>query len=119
MVEAAAGGDAVALGALEQVGHHLGIGLASLINALNPDLVVLGGSLSLAGDFLLPPVYEELQRRVLLWHDHTTRTEVVLARHGVDACVMGGVAMVYQAILMQPSTIARQNMSTGSILVRH
>ena len=119
VVEAAVGGDAVALSALEQVGHHLGIGLASLINALNPDLVVLGGSLSLAGDFLLPPVYEELQRRVLLWHDHTTRTEVVLARHGVDACVMGGVAMVYQAILMQPSTIARQNMSTGSILVRH
>lgn len=119
VVEAASSGDAVALKALEQVGHHLGIGLASLINALNPDLVVLGGSVSLAGEFLLPAIYEELQRRVLLWHDHPTRTQVVLARHGVDACVMGGVAMVYQAILTQPGTIARQNMLSESILVRH
>jgi carbamoyl-phosphate synthase large subunit len=43
----------------------------------------------------------------------------VLARHGVDACLMGGVAMVYQAILTQPATVARQNMLADSILVRH
>lgn len=117
IVEAAQAGDSVALKSLKQVGHHLGIGLASLVNALNPDLVVLGGILSLAGEFLLPPIYDELQRRVLLWNESTT--QVVLARHGVDACVMGGVAMVYQAILAQPSSVARQNISPEQLLVKH
>jgi glucokinase len=117
VVEAAQTGDSVALKSLKQVGHHLGIGLASLVNALNPDLVVLGGILSLAGEFLLPPIYDELLRRVLLWNESTT--QVVLARHGVDACVMGGVAMVYQAILAQPSSVARQNISPEQLLVKH
>lgn len=114
VVEAARGRDAVARTALDQVGRHLGIGIASLVNALNPDLVVFGGILSLAGEFLLPPIYEELQHRTLLWNEHAT--EVVLARHGVNACVMGGVAMVYQAILTQPATIARQSSSAVSFL---
>jgi predicted NBD/HSP70 family sugar kinase len=105
VVEAAYAGDSVALKALKQVGHHLGIGLASLVNALNPDLVVLGGILSLAGEFLIPLIYDELQRRVLLWDENAT--QVVLAQHGVDACVMGGVAMVYQAILAQPGSVVR------------
>ncbi len=106
VVDAARAGDAVALETLEGVGHHLGIGIASLVNALNPDLVVFGGILSLAGEFLLPVVHEELQRRALHWN--RSATQVVLARHGFDACVIGGVATVYQAILAQPSTVARQ-----------
>lgn len=100
VVDAARAGDRVALTALDRVGHHLGIGIASLVNALNPELVVFGGILSLAGDFLLPPVEQELQQRALLWNREATR--VVLARHGFDACVIGGVATVYQNILTQP-----------------
>ena len=117
VVEAARADDVVALNALKQIGYHLGVGLASLVNALNPDLVVLGGILSLAGDFLLPPIYDELERRVLLWHE--SKTQVVLARHGIDACVMGGVALVYQAILAQPSSLARQNALPESLMIKH
>ncbi len=105
VVEAARAGDGVALQALERVGHHLGIGVASLVNALNPDLVVFGGILSLAGEFLLPIVNEELHRRALRWNAEAT--QVILAQHGSDACVMGGVAMVYQTILSQPGSIIR------------
>ena len=106
VVEAARAYDAVALRALDEVGHHLGIGIASLVNALNPELVVLGSTLSLADEFLLPIVADELQRRALPWNRNAT--QVVLAQHGVDACVMGGVAMAYQAILAQPDNIAGQ-----------
>jgi hypothetical protein len=66
---------------------------------------VFGGILSLAGDFLLPTVAEELHRRALRWNAEATR--VLIARHGSDACLMGGVAMVYQTILSQPSSIIR------------
>jgi glucokinase-like ROK family protein len=106
VVEAARAGDALALEALEVLGHHLGIGIASLINALNPQLVVFGGILSLAGEFILPVVAEEVQARALRWNREATR--IVLARHGLDACVMGGVARVFQAILAEPETVQRE-----------
>jgi predicted NBD/HSP70 family sugar kinase len=79
--------------------------VASLVNALNPDLVVFGGILSLAGEFLLPIVNEELHQRALRWNAEAT--QVILAQHGSDACVMGGVALVYQTILSQPGSIIR------------
>jgi glucokinase len=100
VVEAAQAGDKMAIAALHEVGHPLGIGIASLVNALNPDLVLLGGILSLAGEFLLPIVQEELNQRALRWN--ADATQVVLAQHGADACVMGGVAVVFQTILAQP-----------------
>jgi glucokinase-like ROK family protein len=103
VVDAARSGDAVALEALDRIGHHLGIGIASLVNALNPELVVFGGVLSLAWEFLLPAVNEELQRRALSWNRDATR--VVLARHGLDACIMGGVALVLYNILSKPRLV--------------
>ncbi len=100
VAQAARAGDAVALTALDRVGHHLGIGIASLVNALNPELVVFGGILSLTWEFLLPAVVEEIEKRALRWNREAT--QVVLARHGFDACVMGGLALVLQDTLREP-----------------
>jgi predicted NBD/HSP70 family sugar kinase len=102
VVEAARHNDRVARGALNRVGHDLGLGMASLVNALNPDLIVFGGIMSLAGEFLLPVIKRELAARALKWN--LEATEVILAQHGSDACVMGGVAMLYQTILSQPGS---------------
>ncbi len=103
IVEAAQQDDTVALEALTQIGRDLGIGMASLVNILNPDLVIFGGVLSLAGEFLLPVINAELQKRTLKWSFNATA--LVLAQHGFDACVMGGVAIVYDAILNHPTII--------------
>ncbi len=105
IVDAARAGDRVARRALVKVGHHLGIGIASLVNALNPELVVFGGTLSLAWDFLSAPVQLEVQRRALRWN--ASAAQITLAQHGVNACVMGGVAMVYYAILSRPGNLVR------------
>lgn len=101
-VDAARAGDAVAQAAIIAVGRSLGIGIASLINALNPDLVVLGGMFSLAGDLILPLIEAEIAQRALPWH--AAATTVMLAKHGADACVIGGIATVFQHILMAPAT---------------
>ena len=93
----------VALDALEIIGRHLGIGIASLVNALNPELVVFGGILSLAGEFLMPVIEKEVEQRALKWNREAM--QLVLAQHASDACVMGGVAAVYQAILAQPDIV--------------
>jgi predicted NBD/HSP70 family sugar kinase len=104
VADAARAGDVAAREALDVVGRSLGIGIASLVNALNPELVVFGGILSLAWEFLLPAVKEEMQQRALRWNREAT--QVVLAQHGFDACVMGGLALVLQDILREPRRTA-------------
>lgn len=93
-------GDAVAREALAETGRYLGIGLANLINALNPDLVVLGGILTVAHRHMLPAVDAVLKARALRWSRETTA--VVLAASGRDACAIGAVASIYQRVLNRP-----------------
>jgi predicted NBD/HSP70 family sugar kinase len=50
----------------------IGIALASTINLLNPDLIVLAGRFASAGDFLTGPVREELDKRCWLSQRSTT-----------------------------------------------
>ena len=105
VVEAARNGDTVARAVLEETGRYLGIGLANLINALNPQRVVFGGILSLGYEFLIPAINEVVQQRALRWSRETT--ELVAAAYGQDACVMGGVAIVFHHILSRPLEVTR------------
>ena len=100
VVTAAQAGDPVAQEALAETGNYLGIGLANLVNALNPEIVVFGGILSLAGAFLLPIVGEVIRARALRWS--VEAMQVLVAAHGFDACAMGGIATVYQQIFSRP-----------------
>lgn len=97
IVEAAQKGDTTALNALDAVGCNLGIGIASLLNVFNPSLIVLGGELSIAAEYLLPAVHKELKNRSLRWSRENA--QIVVARFGSDAAIMGGVASVFQAKL--------------------
>jgi glucokinase-like ROK family protein len=101
VVEAARHDDRLAKEAFNKIGCNLGVGIASLVNALNPELVVLGGPISLAWEFLRSAIDQELHTRALRWHQESAN--IVLARHGADACVMGGVAAVYNHMLARPS----------------
>ena len=100
ILQAAAQGEPAVLSALNEVGRYLGIGIANLVNVLNPSLVVLGGVLSLAGPYILPCAQQELDARALA----TTRrnVRVVLSTFKFDACVEGGVALTLRAILNNP-----------------
>lgn len=100
IVSAAEKGDRIAIVALTKVGRYLGIGIASLINSLNPAIVVFGGIMSSAWKFLEPVVLSEIKNRTLFWNRENT--EIVLAKHGSDACVIGGIASIYQATISKP-----------------
>jgi glucokinase-like ROK family protein len=103
VIEAARAGDIVARLALSRAARELGIGIASLVNVLNPDLVLFGGIMSVAADFLLPVINDEVRKRALRWNAEAA--VIAPARHGSEACVMGGVAVVYQTILAQPGGV--------------
>lgn len=100
IVEAARKNDCVALESLQKIGAFLGTGMDSLIKAFNPEIVVFGGILTLAGEFLLPAIKEELRKRRL--PESGTETSVLLAHFGSDAAVMGGIAKIFQTILDNP-----------------
>ena len=62
---AAQEGDAVALTVLAQAGEFLGRGISYLVNVLNPEMVVVGGRVSRAGDAWLEPVRASVRHHAL------------------------------------------------------
>jgi glucokinase len=61
--EAAHAGDGFALEVVKDTARFLGTGVANLVNVLNPDVVVVCGGVTLAGDRLLEPLRQEVKRR--------------------------------------------------------
>jgi glucokinase-like ROK family protein len=100
VVQAAKEGDPVALRALQEVGERLGIGVANLVNVFNPELIVLGGALNLASSILLPIVDQVMRDGALPPACESLR--VVASAHGIDACLMGAVALVLEDIWREP-----------------
>jgi glucokinase len=87
VVEAAHAGDEQALAALEEAGRWLGVAIANVIVALNPERVVIGGGVAEAGELLLGPAQDEARRRVHV--PPTGRTEIVRAELGYEAGSIG------------------------------
>lgn len=94
MVTAAAEeGDLVARQAFASVGDWLGVGTASLVAALDPEVVVVGGGVSAAGDRLLEPARAALQR-TLVGAAHRRVPPLVGAELGPGAGMIGAARLV-------------------------
>ncbi|HEY7547829.1 MAG TPA: ROK family protein [Blastocatellia bacterium] len=65
VIEAAEEEDELALSVLRETGRVLGMALASVINLLNIEIVVLGGGVMSAGALILDPIREETQKRTM------------------------------------------------------
>jgi glucokinase len=94
---AATKGDEEAIRILAQVGRRLGEGLAGLVNALDPQLVVVGGGAMEAGDLLLDPAREVFARSIEA-PDHRSRVEIVPAQLGPDAGAVGAAALALEEL---------------------
>lgn len=92
VTRAAEGGDAFAHRVLEECGFWLGVGIASLVNALDPALVVVGGGAMQAGELLLAPARAAYAARVL-GDAHRTAPLVVPATLGDDAGMVGAALL--------------------------
>jgi glucokinase-like ROK family protein len=112
ITQAAAAGDTVALEALNETGVAIGVGVANLINTFNPEMVVVGGAMSTAGDLLLSPIKRVVEERAL--PEMLQRLEIVLSTFGPDASVMGAVALVVKSILCNPSIVERSSSHSHS-----
>ena len=101
IIQAAELGEPTVLHVLDEVGRYLGIGIASLLNAFNPSLVVLGGGLSLVGPYILPRAQREVEARALA--AARAGVNITLSAFKFDACVMGGASLIVREILSNPA----------------
>lgn len=102
VMDAALNGDEVALEAFRETARWLGIGLANLVNTLNPEHIVFGGPLSVAHELMMPHIRAEIERRALRWvWEQATFTT---ATYAADAAAMGGIAMVHRHVINHPVT---------------
>ncbi len=92
--EAAKEGDALSLEIIANVAYYLGLGVTSLINICNPELVVLGGGVAKTGDLIFEPVRWVLREQGL---EPMCRVEIVPTQLGDNAGPLGAAALVLQA----------------------
>jgi glucokinase len=90
-------GNPAATRAVRQAGREIGTVLAACVSLLNPAAIVVGGSLSQAGDSLLAGIRETIYARSLPLA--TTELKVVASRTGPGAPLRGAAVMVQQHVL--------------------
>ena len=84
-------GDAAAISLLSDIGEKLGLGITSLVNIFNPELIVIGGGAAQAGEIILGPARRVVSERALA--PQRDQVRIVPAQHGVDAGVLGAAAL--------------------------
>lgn len=88
-------GDDFALMMIERTGKYIGTGVASVINLLNIELVVLGGGVMDAGTLILNPIIQEVKRRA--FQPCFEATEIVAAKLGLDGAPIGAALLARDA----------------------
>ena len=96
VTELAHDGDPAALEVITTMGRRLGLGVVTLVNIFNPEVVVVGGGAIAAGELLLAPAREVVAERAL----PVNRAEVrlVSARFGAESGMLGAACMALDAV---------------------
>lgn len=87
-------GDSLARWVLKETGTYLGIAIANIINLLNIELVVLGGQVMNAGDYILLPAKKEAERRAI--KGSFASAEIKLSALGGNAGMVGAAMLAAQ-----------------------
>ncbi len=91
VIELAAGGDGEVLAVVEQLGRCVGRVVGQICDVLNPEMVVIGGDLSAAGELLVGPLRDTVMQVAL--PPTTRRLQVVAGELGDRANVLGALAL--------------------------
>ncbi len=92
VIALAHGGDAGCRRVLADAGRHIGVATANMYNLLDPELIVIGGSLAPAGEILIDPLCKSMARRAI--HAGEAIPPVIAGELGEQAVVTGAAAAV-------------------------
>lgn len=92
----ATNGDDFSAMMIERTGKYIGTAVASVINLLSIELIVLGGGVMEAGNLILKPIIEEARRRA--FQPCFEATSIVAATLGADAVAIGAALLARDAV---------------------
>jgi len=91
IVEAARQGDTGAREAIDRAATYVGVGVANIVTALHPELIVVAGGVAEAGEMFLEPIRRSLRDRVRMFPSDGVRIERSLL--GASVGVLGAIAL--------------------------
>ena len=97
VVDLVRGGDATAIAVVRDAGRDIGEVVATMVNLVNPSVVVIGGLLAGAGEHLLAGIREVVYLRSLPLA--TAQLRIEASRAGTEAGVLGAVALAVDHVL--------------------
>ena len=96
VIDAANRGDQYAINILSEIGINLGKGISILIQLFNPDLIILGGRIAEAKQYITTPIQQSINQYCMA--QIREKTKIALSSLGQEADIMGSVAVVMENI---------------------
>ncbi|TDL64745.1 ROK family transcriptional regulator [Rhodococcus qingshengii] len=103
IIDSAKGGDVLAKNILDEAGRYLGIGLATLINFFNPEVIIIGGSVVNNYDSILKTIEEISCKRAFPYYTKGIKIEKSML--GKRAGLIGAASLVLQSFFDDPNKI--------------
>jgi glucokinase len=103
---AAEQGNAAAQAIYRQAGTYIGRALANIVCTLNPEAIMVGGGIALAGDLLLQPIREEIARRTTVFSPARGGVEVVASPLGDRAGALGAATWAMREVGVEPAAVS-------------
>jgi predicted NBD/HSP70 family sugar kinase len=97
VVELVRAGSQPAMAVVRQAGRDIGEVVATMVNLINPSVVVIGGQVAGAGEHLLAGIRESVYQRSLPLA--TEHLRIVTSRAGGEAAVLGASALAIEHVL--------------------
>jgi len=99
--EAARKGNRNAVSVMEEIAEYIGYGCVNLINAYNPDIIVIGDSISKANELILPTIKRVVKERIFA--ELSGKVEIKISEIDTDPTLWGAAAAATDHILKSPS----------------
>lgn len=114
VVNAAKAGDELCRGIIAEAGRHIGTGLATVVNIINPEAIIIGGEAAIqAGPLLLGPMAEALRARA--FSNLADGLAILPAALGNDGWLIGAAAEVLEEVFKLP--VSQNRLTRSAIAV--
>lgn len=103
---AAGKGDPEAKAIFDKAGKYLGRAISTVANLLSPELVIVGGGISRSGELIMEPLEREFTVHTMEAIIETTT--ICRSKLGVDASVVGAMALALDTLVFHQSQLANR-----------
>jgi len=100
IIDFARKGSSIAIEGLREIGRNLGVGIINLINTFNPEMIIIGNTLSLAEDIILPEILDEVSRKCFIYKYH--KVKIRTSKLNFHAGAMGAASLVISKLFAHP-----------------